>query len=98
MLDEKKVNKAIEVFCVNPYWRRYYKEAPTEVCKQRVALDFCYSLYREPESKALYEALEAQFGLEDWKHMLRFCGNNPLRTKYRKKVEEYCNGKGNTDL
>lgn len=57
-LDESKVQKAVEEFRKNPYWREYYDNAPTENCKRYVALEFYQSEYidlqaTQPERRAL---------------------------------------------
>ena len=65
----------------NPFWREYYENAPSEKCRELIALEFRYSdddgdleeLLREMES------VEEELGLEDWKHLYRYCGNNPRK-------------------
>ena len=89
----KKVDAAVEFFVRNPFWRKFYENAPSEPCRRRVALDFYFSTFWDDahEDEAFFremEKTEAELGLEDWKYLLKYQGNNPGRVKIRKKIEE----------
>lgn len=86
-LDESKVQKAVEEFRKNPYWREYYDNAPTENCKRYVALEFYQSEYldlqaTQQERRALREAMT----LQDFEHLYEYVGHNPLKGLYRGKI------------
>ena len=89
MLKIDKMQEAIDEFIKNPYWRDYYEKAPTESCKQRIALTFCYSLYGEPKDiKKQKEKLEKDFTITDWQYLYDNAGNNPFKAKCKQKIEE----------
>ena len=89
MANTDKIQKAVEEFTKNPHWQKYYGQAPSNGCKQHIALTFCYSLYGEPvDIKQQKEALEEDFTITDWKYLYDNAGNNPFKTKCRKKIEE----------
>ena len=88
MIDEKKVQRAVEEFIENPYWKKMLDTAPTEVSRRYTELDFYYSegfgnmsAEERKEVVAEQDALTKKFGLEDWKHACRYAGNNPFRGK-----------------
>lgn len=87
MPSESSLKNAVDVFCRNPYWRDEYVNAPSEICKRYIALTFYESLHDEGTASGRQE-LEEKLGIEDWKHLLKFAGNNPWRTKCRKKIQE----------
>ena len=72
----------------NPSWREYYETAPSIECQTLIALEFWYS---ETESKAAVEAMEGveeDLKLEDWKHLYKWCGNNPRKGVIARKIQE----------
>lgn len=92
MLNEKKINAAVEEFTKNPHWKAYYEQAPSEACKRYIALEFYYSEnLGEIEDYDAYKAekkrLQGEFTHEDWAHLYKYAGNNPLKAFYRKKME-----------
>ncbi|MCD8200665.1 MAG: hypothetical protein LUD47_01150 [Clostridia bacterium] len=96
MIDEEKVKKAAGEFCGNPYFKKMYDDAPTETSGRHTALSFYYSEYaselkadmdKMDEYKNEREALEEKTGLADWKYLLKYCPNRPLKPVCRKKVE-----------
>ena len=72
----------------NPAWREYYDTAPSIECQTLIALEFWYS---ETESEAAIEAMEGveeNLKLEDWKHLYKYCGNNPRKGVIARKIQE----------
>ena len=89
MYTEEMISDAIESATSNPYWKECYETAPSDICKERIAIDFCYSKYGDGyNDDAERTRLESQLDLADWKHLLKYSGNNPWRSKCRKKVME----------
>ena len=77
----------------NPAWREYYETAPSIQCQTLIALEFWYS---ETESEAAVEAMgvvEEDLSLEDWKHLYKYCGNNPRRRIIEKRIEQLESGR-----
>lgn len=92
MISKEELTSAAKVFLQNPYWKRCYDEAPSDAAKQRTLLQFFWSLTSD-ESKcdeAIRQGkrLEEQFTLEDCKHALKYCGNNPQVAYWRRKIQE----------
>ncbi|QUA54586.1 HD domain-containing protein [Aristaeella lactis] len=72
----------------NPAWREYYETAPSIECQTLIALEFWYS---ETESEAAVEAMEGvetDLKLDDWKHLYKWCGNNPRKGLIARKIQE----------
>ena len=92
MFEYECVSKAVKVYCANPYWRTYYEGAPSEACRERIALSFFYGIYNSAVTPEEYvperERLERKLKLEDWVYLERFAGNNPWRGLCRKKIRE----------
>ena len=92
-MNEKKIHIALKEFCKNEYWREYYESAPTSNCKRYIELEFYFSYYYGTvadfdEFKAEKLKIESNFTGMDWKHLLKYCGHNPKKAYYMKKVRE----------
>ena len=86
--DMTKREKAIKVFCKNEYWREYYEGAPSEACKEWIELQFCYSMFREPENIGEKHAvLEKDFTIEDWEHLRKYAGHNPFYSRCTREIK-----------
>lgn len=94
MLNESRIDEAVETSCKNDYWSDFYNHSPSAACRRRVALTFYYSKFHNDadfdlqEYRAEVERLESRFGLDDWKHLLKYSGHNPLRAEYMRKIME----------
>ena len=102
MYTQEMMTDAIQSFSENPYWKEYYDTAPSVACKTRIAFNFCstdYGIEGYFESKEDFWAerkrLEAQLDLADWKHLLKYSGNNPWRGKCMKEIKELEEGNNN---
>lgn len=76
---DPKVEKNLEEWLENPRWRKYWEEAPSEKCREQIALEFHYSEYELDETAAMLDRIEEELSLEDWRYLLKECGNNPRR-------------------
>ena len=90
---DKEMEAAVKRFTKNPYWKKYYEEAPSDACKQYIALQFQNSASVADGEGTLnlkdeFKKCEDQFTLEDWKHMEKYAGNTPFRSKCRSKIKE----------
>ena len=79
--------KAVDLFRKNDFFREYYDKAPSYLCRQRIALQFLFSLCFVRD-EALIQKIEDKMSLEDWKHLYRYSPNNPIKAKYQKKIDE----------
>lgn len=97
-IDLQKLKESVASFTVNPYWKKYLDGAPSDECKRYIKLNFYLSDLDEldgDEKAGVIERMngcEKKLGLEDWKHLLKYAGNNPFAGKCRKKIKELENG------
>ena len=89
------LHEAVRDACENPYWKEYYEEAPTDNCKLYIAFEFLLSEAAlndwhidEDEIREKKKQLEGSFRYPDWMHLHKYSGHNPLRSYYRRKMEE----------
>ena len=72
----------------NPYWRKYYEKAPSEKCRDVIALEFLYSELEEDEVLEQLDEAEKELKLEDWQHMYRYSGNGPEKKHIHDRIVE----------
>ena len=76
---ERKVTENLKEWLVNPYWREYYEDAPSDKCRELIAMEFYYSEFELDETAAELDRIEEELSLEDWRYLLKWCGNNPRK-------------------
>lgn len=81
MADRDEVRSILEDTLENPYWAAYYHGAPSDRCREFIALEFYYSEYEDEEVGAEMDRIEEKMDAAELRHLLKHCGNNP-----RKKV------------
>lgn len=84
-------DETVALYMKNPYWRKYYETAPSEVCKEFVTMEFYYSAHQTPEAEGVLCDMEDELGLTDWKHLLKYCGNNPRKSFIMKVIDAFTN-------
>ncbi|MCR4622056.1 MAG: hypothetical protein K5663_08235 [Clostridiales bacterium] len=98
MITEKEIWEAAKLFLRNPYWKRYYDDAPSEYSKRYVLLSFFWSETRDETKvdEAIKQAkeLEKHFSIADCRHALRYCGNNPKVVYWRERIKELTEREG----
>ena len=72
----------------NPFWREYYELAPSEKCRELIALEFIYSDYQSDEIIQEMRQTEKELDLADWQHLYRYCGNNPRKKMIHDRIRE----------
>jgi len=92
-MDKSKVNAATELFSENKYWNDMYENAPSEACKERIALNFYYSTFfdeaqDDEEFFNHLQEVEDKLDIDDWKYLLKYQGNNPGVVKIKQKIKE----------
>ena len=87
MIDTKEVKSILDDTLENPYWAGYYNGAPSDKCKEYIALQFYYSEYEDDDAAEAMDAMEADLTLDDWKHLLKYAGNTPEHGRILKKIE-----------
>ena len=88
MINLTAVQGSLTKWMENPFWREYWETAPSERCRELIALEFYYSEYMTHEAVEAMRSLEESLSLEDWKHLYRYCGINPRRGFIAKRIRE----------
>ena len=72
----------------NPYWREYYEKAPSEKCREVIALEFLYSELEEDEVLEQLDEAEKELSLDDWLYLYKHCGNSPEKKRIHDRIVE----------
>lgn len=62
-------DKLVQEWLENPSWREYFEKAPSEKCREVIALEFVYSELETEEILEELEAAEKELALEDWQYL-----------------------------
>ena len=88
MVSKGNMKKAVDAYIKNPTWKAYYNGAPSETCKEFIALEFCYSLDIDADAALKQsKALESKLSKEDWAHLYKYAGNTPFAAKCKKNMK-----------
>ena len=71
----------------NPSWREYYEKAPSEKCREVIALEFAYSELETEEILGELEAAEKELALEDWQYLYRYA-HGPEKKRIHDRIVE----------
>ena len=71
----------------NPSWREYYEKAPSEKCREVIALEFVYSELETEEILEELEAAEKELALEDWQYLYRYA-HGPEKKRIHDRIVE----------
>ena len=88
MTDGNGAGKELAEWLENPAWAAYYHGAPSERCREFIALEFRYSDYEEDEDAEKMDRIEETLDVTDLKYLMRFCGNNPRKGVLARKIAE----------
>ena len=83
----KTINTVLQEWLENPAWKAYYEEAPSDRCREFIALEFYYSDTEDEETAQNMDKIEAGLGIEDLKHLAKYAGNNPRKAALIRKIE-----------
>ena len=84
----KSIEENLKDWLGNPSWREYYEAAPSGQCRELIALEFYYSEYETEETVREMERIEGKLTQEDWRHLYRYCGNNPRKKAIHDRIAE----------
>ena len=73
-MDKEAVKKSAAEWVENPYWAKYHDEAPTPECRAYVELEFYANDTDDEEAWETMDKLKNGFGIEEWKHLLKYSG------------------------
>ena len=88
MIDRNTIQKNLQEWLKNPYWAEYYRSAPSDRCRQFIALEFHYSETEDEEAGEAMDAIEKQMNAEELRHLMKYCGNNPRKGILARKIAE----------
>ena len=94
MMDRQEVRENLEGWLENPSWAAYYEEAPSDKCREFIALEFYYSEYEDGETAEAMDRIEKELGMEDLRHLVKYCGENPRKGILAKRIAEMEAGRG----
>ena len=86
----KKMDLAVKSFMANPFYKKEYEDAPSDVCKEYIKFRWYWSKYNEPsdEEYAEYrERLWDKFTVDDWKYIQSLSVGTPLWSVCKKHIE-----------
>jgi len=78
-IPEDGLKENLETWLENPYWREYYETAPSDLCRTVISLEFWESEHETGAADYVIRDLESSLSAEDWRHLGRYCGNNPRK-------------------
>ena len=87
-LDWEKFRGNLSEWLENPFWAAYYWNAPSDLCREFIALEFYYSEYEEEETGEEMDRLEERLGVSDLRYLMNHCGNNPRKGVLARKIAE----------
>ena len=88
MTDTEKVRENLEEWLKNPSWAEYYGGAPSERCREFIALEFYYSEYEEEEAAEAMDGIEDGMDAEELRYLFSRCGINPRKGVLARKIAE----------
>ena len=88
MTDTEKVRENLAEWLKNPSWAEYYGGAPSERCREFIALEFYYSEYEEEEAAEAMDGIEDGMDAEELRYLFSRCGNNPRKGVLAWKIAE----------
>ena len=71
----------------NPSWREYFEKAPSEKCREVIALGFVYSELETEEILEELEAAEKELVLEDWQYLYKHA-HGPEKKRIHDRIVE----------
>ena len=86
------MRNGFEIFMENPYWKKYYDNAPSDILKKYIKLEFENSPYVSKKQNDDYEEekakVMAQFTNEDWQYLIDNTTSGQAKLEYRKHLRE----------
>lgn len=88
MIKAESVQSNLKIWLQNPTWKAYYDEAPSERCKEYIALDFYAS---ETESDEAFNALDAMLKTLDYEDVNYLCHRSigPEKAKFAAMLSKF---------
>ncbi|MBP5461984.1 MAG: hypothetical protein J6Y20_07655 [Lachnospiraceae bacterium] len=87
MVNADEVREGLNEWLENPYWADYYNNAPSEKCREYIALDFHYSDTEDEEVAEAMDKVGETLSLEDWKYVYEHT-EGPERARIAQIIEK----------
>lgn len=87
MFSEDAIKEATKSFMKNPFWRKLYNEAPSDVCMRYMEFTFYHSLNDDDSYRPDMEKVKDRMDIKDWEYAGKHFGNNMYRTYCNKRIE-----------
>lgn len=88
MSGTNEIRKALQEWLVNPGWRHYYDTAPSERCREFIALEFYYSDTEDEAAAEKMDEIETTLNINDLKHLAKYAGSNPRKGTLLRRIAE----------
>lgn len=88
MIEESKRKDAIDGFLKNPYWKRYYDNAPTDECREYIACTFSFSKHGDPDDLSRKKSIEPKLKASDWRYLYENEGNPQMKSILEEKMKK----------
>ena len=72
----------------NPHWKRFYENAPSDVCKEHIRLTFVQDALNWDDFVGKTDALEKKFSVADCKYWMENSVGTPYWSVMKKRIEE----------
>jgi len=83
MVNPKAVRDNLREWCKNPYWKAFYEGAPSELCRDYIALDFYASETEDEEAFEMMDLFEKDFKRTDLEYLYKNA-TGPEKAKFAK--------------
>ncbi len=89
------VQENLKEWLENPSWAEYYNSAPTDRCREYIALEFRFSETEDEETCEEMDRIENEMDAAELRHLLKWCGNSPGKGRLAGRIAELeSRGKG----
>lgn len=89
MTQKERLDKAVQIFSKNEYWKEYYETAPSELCKEYIACEFSRSEFHVLADLDREKVIESDLTKDDWVHLMRYAGGNRQTAAIKTKMRAY---------
>ena len=92
MADREEIQENLKEWLENPSRAEYYHSAPSERCREFIALEFYYSEYEDEEVLPDMDAIEEKLDAAELRHLAKWCGENPRKGILLRRIAEMESG------
>lgn len=87
------MGKGFDLFIKNPYWKRYYEDAPSLALKEYIRLGFENSPFVTNKRTNDYveerNRIASRFTNEDWQYLIDHTTSGLAKSEYSKHIETH---------